>query len=302
MIPLVQIAPHIFLVEGKKNGRFPFAHSILIRDEITALIDTGCGVGRLEEIKREYAPDLVINSHTHPDHSAGNWVFGDTPLMVPREGFETSGRLLELSHRFTEPGALAEMWRGFVQETMDFREALPTQQYADGQTLRFGEVVLEAIHTPGHSIDHYCFLERGQGILFAFDIDLGSFGPWYATREGEIEPLEESIRQVRSLRPRLLVSSHVGLVSDRLDDRLEAYLGVIAQRDQRILAFVSQERSLEEMVGQGLIYNSFPYVPQIMRFWEGQMIDKHLQRLIDRGLIQEHNGRYARTSGTLGES
>lgn len=43
----IQIAPSIFLVEGEDEGRFPFSHSILIRDEVTTLIDTGCGLKRL---------------------------------------------------------------------------------------------------------------------------------------------------------------------------------------------------------------------------------------------------------------
>jgi glyoxylase-like metal-dependent hydrolase (beta-lactamase superfamily II) len=292
--PLVQIAPRIFLVEGEKNGHYPFAHSILIRDEITALIDTGCGVRRLEQIKERYAPDLVINSHTHPDHSAGNWVFQGIPLMVPKEGFETSGQFLKLSYRFTEPGKLARTWRAYVQEAMDFREALPTSQFQDGQILHFGKVELEAIHTPGHSIDHYCFREPNRGILFAFDIDLGPFGPWYGTRECDIDALEESIRHVQALGPHILVSSHTGIMTSRLNERLEAYLAVISERDQRILALLSEEWSLKEMVERALIYGGFPYVPELLRYWEGQMLSKHVQRLMRRGLVREHEGTYVR--------
>jgi glyoxylase-like metal-dependent hydrolase (beta-lactamase superfamily II) len=56
------------------------SHSFLVRDEITALIDTGCGLDLLAEIKETFQIDMIINSHGHPDHSAGNWVFPDLNL------------------------------------------------------------------------------------------------------------------------------------------------------------------------------------------------------------------------------
>ncbi|HUW95608.1 MAG TPA: MBL fold metallo-hydrolase, partial [Anaerolineae bacterium] len=277
---LSPVTPHIFIVEGEKKGRFPFSHSILIRDQVTALIDTGCGAERLRQIKREYAPDLVINSHTHPDHSAGNWLFEGTPLLVPQEGFDTSGQITKLSHRLTEPGRLAAQWTEYVRELMGFVGVLPTGAYENGHCFSFGDVELKAIYTPGHSIDHYCFFEPKDRILFSFDIDLDPFGPWYGTRESEITAFEESIRRVRSLLPRILVSSHLGIVTEDIDERLEAYVGVISQRDERILDFLSQQRTVKEIVEQALIYGGFPYAPELLRYWEGQMVLKHLERLV----------------------
>ena len=291
---LVQIAPAIFLVEGESEGRFPFSHSILIRDKVTALIDTGCGVGRLERIRDQYRPHLVLNSHTHPDHTAGNWIFDGVPLLVPREGFDTSGQLLRLSERFMGPGELGQKWRTFVQETMGFRDKHPTRAYEDGDHLRFGAVELVAIHSPGHDTDHYCFFEPNKKILFSFDVDLASFGPWYGCRESDIGLFEASVRRVQALHPRMVVSSHLGIISDRIDERFEAYLGIISRRDQQVLRFLSRARQLEDIVDQALIYGSFPYAPDLLRYWEGQMIQKHLQRLIARGLVQESDGAYIR--------
>jgi len=291
---LIQIAPSIYLVEGEGEGRFPFSHSILIRDKITALVDTGCGVRRLERIREQYRPDLVLNSHTHPDHTAGNWLFDGVPLVVPREGFGTSGQLLKLSERFTEPGELAERWRSFVRETMGFRDLRPTRAYENGDHMRFGAVELVAVHTPGHDTDHYCLFEPRRKILFSFDIDLASFGPWYGCPESDIGQFEASVRRVQALRPRLVVSSHLGIISDRIDERFEAYLSIIPRRDEQILRFLSQERRLEEIVDQALIYGSYPYAPELLRYWEGQMVQKHLRRLMDRGLVRESDGAYIR--------
>ncbi len=291
---LIQVSPSIYLVEGESEGRFPFSHSILIRDKVTALIDTGCGIRRLERIREEHRPDLVLNSHTHPDHTAGNWLFDGAPLLVPREGFGTSGQLVKLSERFTEPGELAQKWRVFVQEAMGFKDILPSRAYQDEDHMRFGAVELVAVHSPGHAIDHYCFFEPRRKILFSFDIDLAAFGPWYGCRESDIDLFEASVRRVQALGPRVVVSSHLGIVSDRIDERFEAYLGIISRRDERILGFLSQERPLRDMVDQALIYGSYPYAPELLRYWEGQMLQKHLRRLIEQGRVRESDGLYIR--------
>jgi glyoxylase-like metal-dependent hydrolase (beta-lactamase superfamily II) len=90
---LEAITDHIFLVQGKNKGRFPYSHSILLLDEDIVLVDTGCGIEPLKKLRKEYDVSYVINSHTHPDHSAGNWMFEDTPIYVPEEGFETKSLL-----------------------------------------------------------------------------------------------------------------------------------------------------------------------------------------------------------------
>lgn len=293
-ILLEKIAPSIFLVKGDNEGRFPFSHSILIRDKITALIDTGCGLERLQRVSEEYRPDIVLNSHTHPDHSAANWLFEGTPVLVPREGFDDSGQLDKLSERFTEPGELARKWRRFAQDTMGLRESRPTQAYSDAGRSNFGAVELVALHTPGHSSDHYCFFEQHRKILFSFDIDLTPFGPWYGCRESSIDQFEASVGRIQALRPRIVVSSHLGIVADHIDQRLDSYLNIISQRDQRIFEFLSQPRGLEEIVDQALIYGAFPYAPELLRFWEKQMVLKHLRRLMDKGLLRGEDGAHVR--------
>lgn len=72
---LKEVDKNIYLVEGKNEGRFPFCHSVLITDRITALIETGCGRNRLAAIEKEFIPDMVIYSHGHPDDCAGSSFF-----------------------------------------------------------------------------------------------------------------------------------------------------------------------------------------------------------------------------------
>jgi ribonuclease/clavin/mitogillin len=293
---LIEIAPHIFLVEGEKRGQFPFSHSILIRDEVTALIDTGCGLERLQRLKQQYPPDLVINSHAHPDHIPGNWLFKGRPLLVPRQSFDYTGRIDLVSERFTESRDLARIWREYVRAATGFRDALPTGHYDDGQHLQFGSVELVAVHSPGHTHDSYCFVEPRQEILFSFDMDLSPFGPWYGHPDSAIDDFESSIQRVRNLRPRILVTSHMGIITKDIRERFEAYQAVIAQRDARVLEFLSQERSLEEMVDAPLVYQDYPFAPELLRQWDRNMLKKHLRRLKQRGLVHKTEKGYIRTS------
>ena len=76
----VEIIPGLSLVPAENKGRFPFAHSFLVEGATSALIDTGCGMSAIDELKRERKIDCVIASHSHPDHTALNWRFDGAPI------------------------------------------------------------------------------------------------------------------------------------------------------------------------------------------------------------------------------
>jgi ribonuclease/clavin/mitogillin len=294
---LIKVAPGIYVLQGENRGQFPFSHSILIQDQVTALIDTGPGLDRLGWLKEHYPPDLVINSHAHPDHIPGNWIFQGTPLLVPRQSFEYTGRIDLVSERFAESQELAQQWRDYVREATGFRDALPTGHYDEGHRFSFGSVELVALHCPGHTCDSYCFLEPNLDIAFTFDMDLFSFGPWYGHPDSEIDEFEASLKRVRALKPRVVVSSHMGIVTEDIEARFEAYQNVIAQRDDRILEFLSRERTLEELIEQPLIYRSYPFARELLLRWEENMLRKHLRRLMKRGLVEETEQGYVRVTG-----
>ncbi len=298
---LTEIAPSIFLVEGQKHGQFPFSHSILIRDEVTALIDTGCGIERLRHLKEQYPLDLVVNSHAHPDHISGNWLFPNVPLLVPRQSFEYTGNIQEMSERLTSSEVdgsdvgLAATWREYVREATGFRDALPTDHYDEGHRFQLGSVELLALHCPGHTHDTYCLIEPQQRVLFSFDIDLTPFGPWYGHPDSDIAQFEASILRLRDLKPRMVVSSHRGIITDNLEERFQEYLDVFAQRDADILEFLSEPRTLEETIDRPLIYRDFPYAEDLLRLWQRNMLLKHLDRLEEQGLVQKTAAGYRRS-------
>ena len=282
------ITENILLVKGKNKGKFPYSHSILILDDEIILIDTGCGVETLERLKKEYDVSYVINSHTHPDHSAGNWVFGDRLIYVPKEGYETSGDLEALSKRFTNK-RVAPVWQEFVKRHMQFKDCDPTNTYENGEALNFGKTKLDPIYTPGHTKDHYCFYERKEGILFSFDYDLTSF-PWYGHRESSLAEFEKSINKLKALTPKIVVSSHRGIITEHISAELDKFRKIIDERDNRILSLLENEKTLDQLVEFAPIYGKFPYAEPLLRYWEAEMIQKHLERLIIAGKVEKRHG------------
>jgi glyoxylase-like metal-dependent hydrolase (beta-lactamase superfamily II) len=285
---LRRITENIHLVEGKSNGRFPFSHSILIysNSKETILIDTGCGIEILQNLKEKYQINRVINSHTHPDHSAGNWIFeADVEsIEIPLQGFNTSGNIFALSNRFTEPGEIAKYWRNHIPKIMGMQNCKPTQSFDHKSEFNFGEVKLLPVYTPGHTIDHYCFYEPHDKILFAFDIDLTSFGPWYGHRESNISQFKESITKISQLDIEILVSSHKGIITENIHEQLGKFSQKFKERTTKIKNLLdSGVMMLDDLVEKKPIYGEFPYAEPLLRYWEAQMIKKHLTEIEQNG-------------------
>jgi len=291
---LEAITDHIFLVQGKNKGRFPYSHSILILDEDIVLVDTGCGIETLKKLRKEYDVSYVINSHTHPDHSAGNWVLKDTPIYVPEEGFETSGDLVALSKRFVNK-ELAQEWRKFVKETMNFKNCKSTNCYNDQTIFKFGKTTFKPIYTPGHTKDHYCFYEPREKILFSFDYDLTSF-PWYGHRESSIPEFRESVKKLKFLSPKIVVSSHRGVIAEDIDAEFDRFYKIFSERDERILSLLGNGKTVDQLVEYAPIYGKFSYAESILRYWESEMIKKHLKELETGGKIEKRGKVYMRKS------
>ena len=277
----------ISLIVGKKRGQFPWSNSFLIKGSKTVLIDTGCGIENLQELKKRYSIDYIINSHCHPDHSAGNWVFAGRPLHAPWESADSHGRMEPLSHRLTEPGKLAKTWKDYVVETMSFQDSFPTHFYRDGTEFDFGDIQLHAVHTPGHTTDHYCFFEPEERILFSFDLDLTPFGPWYGHRESNLSQLRNSIRRMRELDPKVVVSSHRKILTEGIHEEINRFEAVLAKREHQLVSLLEKGATFLDILATAPFYGSRPYQPELLTYWEGQMIQKHLDEIKVKGLIKE---------------
>jgi glyoxylase-like metal-dependent hydrolase (beta-lactamase superfamily II) len=292
---LVPLTKQLYRLDGENKGRFPRAHAFYVKDEICALIDSGCGIKVLEAFKKKRnRVDLVINSHCHPDHGAGNWLFPDHPIWVPDDGTNSHGRINPLAHRLVEPGALAETWKAFVREAMGFQNSRPTHHYRDGYVFDFGRLKLTAISTPGHTLDHFCLFDSYHGLLLSFDIDLTAYGPWYGNRESDLAGFRSSLQKIRALKLRNIASSHREVIGiDSLPEELDRYEAVFERRNNKILGLLTEKpRRMDELLAASPFYGGHTYAADLLGYWEGQMIRKHLEELIGQGLVWEEGDRF----------
>lgn len=286
------LTDRISLIHGRNEGVFPYSHSILIQDEEVVLIDTGCGIDNLSKLREEYRIDYVINSHTHPDHSAGNWVLEGRPIHVPEEGFATGGDVTALAERFVGREN-AIVFQEFVKEAMGFRNCRPTHTYDRQTVFDFGKTRLLPIHTPGHTVDHYCFFEPGERMLFSFDYDLTPF-PWYGHMESSLVEFRESVEKLKALSPDVIVSAHRGIIIEDIDIEFDRYCERIDRRDDKLLSLLADEKTVAQLVECAPIYGSYPYAEPLLRYWEGQMIEKHLEKLEAEGRLEMRGEYYIR--------
>ncbi|MHA2314736.1 MAG: MBL fold metallo-hydrolase [Candidatus Hermodarchaeia archaeon] len=289
---LEPLTDQISLLHGENKGRFPRAHSILVETEETVLIDTGCGIPLLKAIKNDFDISYIINSHTHPDHSAGNWVFRDQTIFVPQEAFNTSGNIVALSHRFVGE-ELAPSWQQFARTEMNFQNCPPTHSYTEETSFQIGKIVLTPIFTPGHTMDHYCFYYEPQKILFAFDYDLTSF-PWYGHQESSLTEFRQSVERLKTLPTKIVVSSHRGIITENILSEWDRYTQCLDERNRIILDLLDSPKTMAQLVDTAPIYRKFPYREPLLRYWERRMIQLHLEELEIKGKVQQTEGQYGR--------
>lgn len=281
-----EIRPGVWIVHGENRGRFPFAHSLYLEGKQRALIDTGAGRDLQQLVGRV---DRVILSHYHRDHVSANSLFGgatfsihplDAPGVISAEGF----------YRLTGLRAFDESYWATLNQK-GFSATPVAEEHEDGDRIELGGLTLKVVHTPGHTPGHCAFLLEEHGLLFAADIDLSAFGPWYGNDSSDLEQLQKSIEKVRALNARMVVTSHSRPVQQGIDAKLEQYSAIIEQRHELLCGLLHQkEMTLEQLIDLKPIYKHHPEPEPVYRFFEGNMLRKHLSILQSKGQVEYLEG------------
>jgi glyoxylase-like metal-dependent hydrolase (beta-lactamase superfamily II) len=107
-----------------------------------------------ELAERGWTLKLIVSTHGHWDH------IGDNAAVAAHTGAEIAVHPLDRD-RLTDPQPL---WAPF-----DIPPSVPAVELAEGGVVRFGEVRLEVLHTPGHTEGSVCLLVPDEGTLFSGD-------------------------------------------------------------------------------------------------------------------------------------
>ncbi len=278
----ILLSENFYLIPAPNHSRFPFCNSFLITGKERVLIDAGIDENTIKMLDREKRIDILIISHSHPDHIRAWHILKDRYLMLPKETPDAVKDLGLLGLRFTETPEKGAYWTKSIKKLFNNLQALrePDGRYKDNDILDFGNFRLRAIHAPGHLDDHYCFMDEDGKALLTTDIDFTSFGPWYGNVEGNIRLFKDSIRKIMALPYSVACSSHkMPIFGDATSD-FNAFLACFDHQRQSVLNLYKSLRNFDDIVAASPFYqNRFPD-KYLQDMFEAVMIKRNLE-LID---------------------
>ena len=285
----------VFTEEG-----FTYSNCVLVDDSKKVMIDSGAGK-ILKSIDPPSVEQLLI-SHHHIDHINGNDYCSNAVICAHeyekesmQNPYKTTatcgwGELMDEDIMKYANGLSGSMRR--VLEPWNVHETINDRDLID-----CGRTKIMVLHTPGHTTGHCSFYFPEEEFIFTGDICLSQVGPWYGDPDTSIDDFIESIDLVIGLKPKAVATGHVQeIITDNISKKLSEYKERIFKRERRVTNFLRKgPATIDEMAARKLIYGLHPN--SFVLFWEKSMIKKHLDRLIDHGIVEKtDDNRFALTT------
>lgn len=279
----------IWFLPGSQGGRYPYCVSVYVEGP-GILIDPASDRNRLQELRRHPGVKEIWLTHWHEDHIMHLDLFEDLPLVLhERDVPPLTDMEVLLDWYGMETQEIRDLWRRLMIEQFHFRPRQPSWTFQGGEVFGWGSLTVEILHTPGHTPGHTAFFFREAGVLFTGDYDLSRFGPYYGDRDSSIEETVASVRRLREIPARVWITGHKpALFEEDPAEAWDRYLEVVRQREERLLAFLQEPRTLQEIISQWIVYQK----PQDPDFTERVMIGKHLEKLLREQRIHREGEYY----------
>ncbi len=288
-----RLSERILLIEGGKGGRYPFSHSLYIRDGGGTLVDCGSDVDEILRLKEEEGLATILMTHYHEDHFLFLARFPDLEVWASEDDAPALESFDVLLDWYGVAGTGQEPYfRDLFSHKFPYLPRKIGRRLADRERVRFGKTEAIVVIAPGHTPGHICLHFPSEDILFLADYDLTPFGPWYGDKPGGIEAFRRSARVLAQIGAATNVVSHEDPVHEgAIGRKMEAYLSVIDRREEELRAFLRRPRSRSEIVARRIVYGEGRSGPWF-DYGEWALLEKHLEGMLARGEALFEGDRY----------
>jgi hydroxyacylglutathione hydrolase len=167
---------------------------------------------------RDWTLKLIVSTHGHWDHT------GDNAALAEHTGAQIAVHPLD-RHRLTDPQPL--------YAPFEIPPCVPAVDLSEGGFVRFGEIRLRILHTPGHTEGSVCLLAEDDGLLFSGDTLFA--GGW-----GRVDlPGGDAEQMVDSLARLELLDGHIDVLpghgASTTIDRERPWLELVRQGGRLLL-------------------------------------------------------------------
>ncbi|MFE0733495.1 MBL fold metallo-hydrolase [Streptomyces sp. NPDC058855] len=226
---LVEVADGVFAHVQPDGGWCLNNSGLVVSGGRAALVDTAATEARARSLRAAVlsvaptAPQVLVNTHFHGDHTFGNFVFPEA-LVVGHERTRTE---------MTEAGLhLTGLWPEVDWGRLEL--VPPALTFRDRLTLHIGDKTAELIHLgPAHTTNDTVVWLPAERVLFTGDLVMNGVTPFVPM--GSVAGSLEALAALRGLAPEVVVTGHGPVGGPEVFDEAEGYL-----------------RLLQELAGRGL--------------------------------------------------
>ncbi|NHJ25451.1 MAG: MBL fold metallo-hydrolase [Candidatus Lokiarchaeota archaeon] len=291
--PLSEEFKSIYFIEGERNARYPYSHSMIFGDY---LIDTGISPKRLRKVIKSFQINHVLLSHWHEDHISGNYLIKNKRFYCHEKDKPIIEDISKMNLYYnTENTPVGEELKNLL-DVLRMQNTFVDYTIENDQTFQISaDLDLQVIHTPGHTAGHCGFYEKNSKICFFGDIDLTKY-PYYGSIDASLIEFEHSIEILENLDIEIAVTGHKNPIigKSEIKEEFERYKLILKQRDERILMrFREFDKPINsiDLQGQNLIYTKYTIFKNFELISEILMLNKHFEKLEKAGqIIKEKNG------------